>query len=1000
MKSAAYKTQKKAWNKARRKAVRPFKGLPFLFAPLLVVALVALYIFNWFPMTFDLITGSKRYTIKNGDASAQYFASDFASDEERVEYGKKLSQSVEEEGATLLRNNDGALPLAKGANVTLFSQASTNLVYGGTGSAGLDTSEVKTLKTAMEDAGFNVNDTMWKFYSEGEGSKYQRIAAGMIADENSTYSANEVPMSAYSDAEWDSVADYRDAAIMVVSRVGGEGADLPSDTDDAQSAGYLGLDDNERALLDKLTAMKQDGEIDKIIVLLNSSNGIQLDFLAGDAVDSVLWIGGVGGQGVQAVADIIAGDVNPSGRLADTFLNDNTSSPAMVNFGSWQYGNYEQAGLTKYNGNYVVYQEGIYVGYRYYETRYEDSVTESGNPGDWNYADDVAYPFGYGLSYTEFGYSDMAIVYDEVNDQYKVSLTVTNTGDVAGKHTVQVYAQSPYTDYDREHGVEKPAVGLVGFAKTDIIDPGKSEKVTITVDKRDLASYDADGAGTYIMDAGDYYLTVGRDAHDAVNNVLAAKNHTPANTDGRMDAAGDAALTYQWNEDKLDTTTYAKSYATGVAIENQFDDADLNRADFVGDQTIDYLTRSDWQGSFPTEPVQLDATDDMVKELATSRYAQGGYDGVYAGSEMPTTSAKNGLKAMDLKGADFDDPKWDELLDQLSAKDMAYLLGSAFHYTQPIESIDLPGTRDENGPTGLTTTLFGAKSDVKTMGLPSEDVMGATFNTELMEDVGRVIGNDCIAAHVTFLYGPGANIHRTSYSGRNFEYFSEDGFLSGKLLAREVAGIESKGARVMVKHFALNDQELDRSGICTWSNEQAIREVYLRAFEYAFTEAGGNGVMSSYSRVGCHWNGGDEGMIQGILRDEWGVKGAIITDNSAMDNHYMDGADGVLAGADLFDSMTEIEYDHLLQYTDDPVVVTAMRDASHRVVYAIVNSLGVNGMTAESTIDAHDPGYLLATKIAVGVLAVAFVACTVLGIVRNVRFRRANPKPRKADFIA
>lgn len=997
-----YKRQKKAWNKGRRKAVRPFKGLSFLFPILLVIAGIALYIIQWFPMTFDLVTGSSRYDIKNGDESAQYFESDFASDEERVEYGKQLSQSVEAEGATLLKNDGTTLPLANGSKVTLFSQASTNLVYGGTGSAGLDTSEAKNLKQAMEDAGFEVNGTMWKFYSEGAGSEYTRIAAGMVADENSTYSANEVPLDVYTDAEWDSVKDYGDAAIMVVSRVGGEGADLPSDTEDAQSAGYLGLDNNERDLLKHLKELKSEGTIKKIVVLLNSSNSIQLDFLnnADYDVDAVLWCGGVGGQGVQAVADILAGAVNPSGRLADTFLRDNLSSPAIVNFGSWEYDGAEDAGLTKYNGNYVVYQEGIYVGYRYYETRYEDFVMGAGNAGAYAYADDVAYPFGYGLSYSSFDYSGFQCVYDPVIDRYVVTLTVTNTGGVAGKETVQVYAQSPYTDYDKQNGIEKVSAQLVGFTKTEELAPGASQTVNIVIDGRDLASYDANGAGTYIMDAGDYRLTAAKNAHDAVNNFLAAKGFSPETTGGKMDAAGNAALVYTWKKDQLDTTTYATSYATGVQIENQFDDSDINRTDLLGDQKITYLSRSDWEGTFPKDAVKLAVTEQLVHELAYSRYENGDYDGAYADAEMPTLGAKNGMKLMELRGADFDDPRWDDLLDQLTAEDMAYLLGSAFHYTQPIESIDLTGTRDENGPTGLTTTLFGAKSDVKTMGLPSEDVMGATWNTDLIQDVGRVIGNDCIAAKVTFLYGPGANIHRTSYSGRNFEYFSEDGFLSGKLLAKEVEGIESKGARVMVKHFALNDQELDRAGICTWANEQSIREVYLRAFEYAFTEAGGNGVMSSYSRVGAHWNGADDGMIQGILRNEWGCKGAVITDNSALSNTWMDAKDSVLAGADLNDSMTEIQWDQLLEYVDDPVVVSAMRDASHRVAYAIVNSLGVNGMTEDSEVDARDPAYVTAVKAAVGVTAAASVACIALAVTKNVKYRRANPKPRKDDFVA
>ena len=1003
MAASSYRQQKKAWNKGRRKAVRPFKGLSFLMAILFIVCCVLVYVLEWFPMTFDLVTDSKRYTIKNANPSAQYYQSDFASDDERVAYGKKLSESVEAEGATLLKNEGEALPLASGAKVSLVGNASTNPVYGGTGSAGLDTSEVKTFKQALEDDGFQVNGTLWDFYTTGAGKEYSRKApSGMVATAEDTYSANEVPVSAYGDAEWDSLADYGDAAVMVVSRVGGEGADLPSDTKDAESAGYLGLDNNERDMLKKLKELKEAGKVKRIVVLLNSSNSIQLDFLSNPAydVDAVLWTGGMGGQGISAVADILAGKVNPSGRLADTFLADNTTSPAMANFGSWDYANAEEAGLDKYNGNYVIYQEGIYVGYRYYETRYEDFVTGSGNAGAYDYASDVAFPFGAGLSYTTFAYSGFNVTYDAANDVYKVNVTVTNTGKTAGKHTVEVFAQSPYTDYDRANDVEKSAVQLAGFAKTDELAPGASEAVTVSVAGSDLASYDAEGAKTYILDAGDYRLTVAADAHAAANNFLAAKGYTPANTSGRMDATGDAALVHTWNNPTLDTTTYSVSAKTGNKITNQFDDAEINNYEGASEDGVTYLSRSDWEGTFPREVVKLTATEALVKELAYSRYSEGNYDGEYADATMPTLGAKNGIKAIELRGKSYDDPLWDELLDQLTAEDMAYLLGSAFHYTQPIESIDLTGTRDENGPTGLTTTLFGGKATaVKTMGLPSEDVMGATYNTELMNDVGRVIGNDCIAAGVSMLYGPGANIHRTSYSGRNFEYFSEDGFLSGKLLAAECAGIESKGAKVLIKHFALNDQELDRSGISVWSNEQATREVYLKAFEAAFTEANANGVMSSYSRVGPHWNGADYGIISGVLRGEWGCQGAIITDNSALNNHWMDGPDSVLAGADLFDSMTEIEYDQLLKYTKDPVVVSAMRDASHRVVYSVVNSLGVNGMDENSTVDAHDPLYLTAAKTARFATCALTVLFVVLGCKRRIAYGRANAKPKKANFV-
>ena len=995
-----YKSRKKAWKKAKRRVALPAKVLCFILPVIFIATGIALYCFNWFPMTFDLVTGSNRNGISNADESAQYFTSDFATDEERVEYGKALSEKVEAEGATLLRNTDDALPLAKGSKVTLFSHSSVDLVYGGTGSAGLDTSEVPNLKEAMEAAGFEVNQAMWDFYTTGAGSaeEYQRQTVSLTGSSPVTANqVNEVPWDVYDQATLDSVADYGDAAIVTISRVGGEGYDLNTTDENARSGGYLGLTEEERDLLANLKAMKEAGTVKKVVVLLNSSNPIQLDFLkdADYDIDGVLWVGGVGAQGINAVGKILAGDVNPSGSLSDTFLYDNLSAPSVANSGDYTYVNAEEAGLTSGNSKYMVYEEGIYVGYRYYETRYEDAAMGTAGVGDWAYSDDVAFAFGSGLSYTTFTTTDVTSAYDAATDTFTVSAVVTNTGKVAGSKSVQVYMQSPYTDYDRAHGIEKAAAQLVGFSKTKQLEPGESQTVSVRVSRRDMASYDADGAGTYILDAGDYLLTVADGAHAAVNNFLAHKGYTPESTAGVMDAAGDASAVCVWTCDTLDATTYATSL-NGTAIENQFDDADLNRADYTGDQTVTYLSRSDWEGTLPTEAPTLSATDEMVAQLADSRYAEGLYDGKYANAQMPTTGTKNGLKLIDLLGLDYDDEKWDDLLDQLTPSDMSFLIGSAFHYTQPIESIQLPGTRDENGPTGLTTTLFGAKSDVKTMGLPSEDVMGATFSTDLLSDVGRVIGNDCIAANVAYLYGPGANIHRNAYCGRNFEYFSEDSYLSGKLLSAECQGIESKGAHVLVKHFALNDQETNRSGVSTWANEQSIREVYLRCFEYTFTEGACNGVMTSYSRVGCHWNGADEGMVSGVLRGEWGCNGVVISDNSALAYTYMHGTDGVLAGSDIFDSMTEIEWDQLKAYESDPVIVSAMRDACHRVAYATLNSLAMNGIGADTTISYRLPAYVVVDTACCVLSGAGFVFCLVFTIVKKRAFKKANPKPAKA----
>ena len=999
-----YKAQKKKWNKGRRKASRPFKGLAILCGIVSVVACIAIVAFSLFQDTIAIYMSIDTYAVENEDDSAVYYESDYESNEERVEYENALVEQIEAEGAVLLTNEDDALPISSDSKVSLFSSSSVNLVYGGTGSGAVDTTDAATLKSAFEDAGCEVNETLWEFYETGEGSEYVRGEAGFaeMMTGDYTYEANEVPWDVYTDEVLDSIEEYGDAAIVVFSRVGGEGVDLNvSYDDDDTSGGYLALSDEERDLLAHLTELKAEGTIETIIVLINTSNALQVDFLFDDQydIDAALWIGGLGDTGANAVADIIVGNVNPSGSLVDTYLIDNLSSPSVVNFGSTEYTNAEEAGLDSYTSNYVIYQEGIYVGYLYYETRYEDYVMGTGNAGDWIYSDDVAFTFGYGLSYTDFEWSDYEVTYDEVADAFVVQVTVTNTGDVAGADVVQIYGQSPYTDYDEETGVEKASAELVGFGRTSELEPGESETLTIEVDRYELASYDSYGYQTYIFEDGTYYLTAATDAHDAVNNILAAKGYTTSSTDGRMDADGDAGLVYEYVQDEFDATTYSVSDATGAEITNQFDDSDLNLSSLTGDQTITYLSRSDWEGTYPTEVVELYATDEMIDELAELRYDSDTYDGEYVDAEMPTLEADNGVKAADLIGVDYDDSLWDDLLDQMSADDMALLLGAAFHFTQPIESIDLPGTRDENGPQGVTVSLFAMTEDEDTaaMAITSTDVLAATFDTDLAYEVGVAIGNDALDAGVDMLYGPGANIHRTAYSGRNFEYYSEDGFLSGQIAAAECSGISSKGIMVALKHFALNDQELDRTGLCVWANEQSIREIYLKAYEYALTDST-IGVMTSYTRWGCVWAGANEGLLTGVMRNEWGNLGFILSDNSNFVCYYMNGVDSVLAGGNIFDAMIRIEYDQLSEFTDDPVVVSAMRDACHVLIYNIVNSAAMNGITSESEIEVSMPTYQVVVWAVFIVALIGFVVCLTINIMRSSRYRRANRKPKKEDF--
>ena len=941
---AQKKALKKAYKKAKRKTVLPWKIVTILCAILMVVFIPVSFFLQKFDNTVAAFVGGTFWELENEDPNAQYFTSDFNTPEEMVDYGLTIAQQVEAEGAALLMNNNNALPLAKDAKVSTFSSSSVNLVYGGTGSGNIDASTADTLRSALEKVGVTVNPTLWDFYTTGAGKDYARDNGGTVATASATTA--EVPWDVYTDDVKNSVAEYGDAAIVTLSRVGGEGADL-----DYGEVDYLTLDENEKAMLANLAEMKKNGTVKKIVVLINSANALQLDFLKNNDydIDAALWIGDVGISGINAVAQILVGDVNPSGSLVDTYCYDNYSAPAMWNFTPTVYDGYVEGGDVPAKGStYMIYQEGIYVGYKYYETRYEDYVMGAGNAGDYAYGDVVAYPFGYGLSYTTFDFSDMNVQYNAADDTYTVAVKVTNTGSVAGKQTVQVYVQSPYTDYDKSNGVEKAAVSLVGFGKTSELAPGASETVKMTVNKRDIASFDTYGAGTYILDAGDYYFTAATDAHEAVNNILAAKGYTAASTNGKMTADGNADLTYTWTEEKLDTTTYSTS-ANGTEITNQLSCADPNLYDGETN-TVTWLSRSDWSGTLPTETVKLALTEQLKKDLQDVRYDPADYEAV----NLPAMGKNNGVTLYDMIGLDYDDPKWDDLLDNLTFDEMNSLIGDAFHWTMPVKSIEAPGTRDENGPQGLTASLLGSgATQLTATAFTSEDVMAATFNTDLMTEIGRIIGNNCLNANIACLYGPGNNIHRTPYGGRNFEYYSEDGFLSGMMSAYEVAAIQAKGVHVVMKHFALNDCEQDRIGLGVWINEQAAREIYLKAFQAPIEVGNGNGVMIAYTRWGAIWSGGNAGLVNGILRGEWGCDGMVITDNVL--NAYVNGPDGVLAGVSIYDAMMSYVTDLLPKYQNDGVIVNAMREAAHHDLYAIANSCGMNGVGANTTIKVTRP---------------------------------------------
>ena len=995
----AYKNAKKTYKKAKRKHVLLWKALA-IFTTVITVLLSAVSVFlNMFDNTIAAFVGGNFTELVNKDENAVYFKNDFDSVEDMVTYGEELCYQVEAEGAALLMNN-GALPLAKLSMVSTLSSSSVDLVYGGTGSGNVDASKADNLKAALEKSGLVVNPTLWDFYTKGAGAKYRRSAgAGESAVLAGHATIAEVPVDKYPETVKQSFAEYGDAVIITFSRVGGEGYDL-----EFQEYNYLALSEDEKAMLQFAADMKEAGTIKKIIVLINTSNALQVDFLKNNPynVDACLWVGGLGISGTNAVTDILVGKINPSGSLVDTYSYDNYSSPAMKNFVATKYAG-DVKKIPSNASTYMIYQEGVYVGYKYYESRYEDYVMEKGNAGNYAYGEDVAFPFGYGLSYTQFSYSNMTTTYNAATDQFEVTVTVHNDGAYAGKETVQVYSQTPY-NYDNPNGVEKAAVNLVGFGKTGEIAPSASETITIYVDKRDLASYDYVSAKTYILDAGVNYLAVATDAHNAVNNILAKKGYTVTSTDGRMDADGNADLVYVWNQDTLDTTSYATSL-NGTPITNQLSDADLNL--YMGKEVIKYLSRSDWEGTYPADKsYQITLTNRMIKELQEGRYNNMPeyYEDAIAyheeatdsdWSKMPTLNAKNGKKLFDMIGKDFNDPAWKPLLEQLTIDELV-AIGDSFHWRMPVESVNAPGTRDENGPQGLTASLLASnKTQMKATAFTSEDVMAATFNVELMNDVGRVIGNNCLSAGVACLYGPGANTHRTPYGGRNFEYYSEDGFLAGEIGGAEVAGIQSKGVDVVMKHFALNDTEQDRLGQAAWVNEQAAREIYLKGFQKSLEESNGNGVMTAYTRWGTTWSGAHFGLMTNIMRKEWGNDGFSITDNILVT--YTNAVDAVLAGGvTVFDAMLWYATSQLSDGSSDPVVVNAMVNAMHYNLYALAHSSGMNYVGANTIVKTVRPIINTVCEIAAIVFGILTVVLVVLWIRGNGKIKEEHRAYKKA----
>lgn len=928
----------------------------------------------------DTLFGSQR-PIYSDEVTSVYPTQKATNKAEAFANAQEVNLKLAEEGFVLLKNENAALPMNKGARISVFSKNSVNLSYGGSGSGGFDTSNNKNLYESLNDAGFVTNPTLKRFYESSQsGSVRTANSSDLDNGDNQKIATAETPQSKYTDAVKNSYADYSDAALVVITRIGGEGFDLPRYQGDSEGAvspdsHYLELDQNE---IDLLTAVT-DGTFKRVVVVFNTPSSFEATFLKdsayaafADKIDAAVWIGFTGSNGITALGEILNGDVNPSGRLVDTWAADFTKNPSFVNFGTGCLPDTTD----KYDGGMyysVDYEEGIYVGYRYYETRGETDGE------DW-YNANVVYPFGYGLSYTTFDWTvgDASASEIELGTTITVPVTVKNTGSVAGKEVVQLYASAPYT----LGGIEKAHKVLVGFAKTKLLQPGESETVTVSFDPYSAASYDyrdanSNGFSGYELEAGEYTLYVSRNAHESEKAIA-------------LNLAADVQI-------GTDPTTDSEVVNRYTDSEN-FLDSDW--------QLDTMLSRADWEGTWPTPQTaqQHAGTDRLYEEIRSEEHNNptdfDSEEYPWFGEE-PTLTLRDLLPSAEAEGYEpvvsYDDERWEELMMGCDEEEMIALINNGAYHTLAMESVGLPATIHGDGPSGFT--CFMSKEQVNgTCQYVSEPVMASTWNINLMNELGEAIGEEgtigdkATGQPYSSIYAPGVNIHRSPFGGRCSEYFSEDPFISGMMGAAEVQGIQSRGVLPTVKHFVANEQETHRSigGDLSWLSEQALREIYLKPFEYTVKLGETRGIMTSFNRIGTRWTGGDYRLLTEILRNEWSFNGLVICDFNTIPQYMIPRMMFYAGGSlDLATQQSAMWTDCDTSDAGDAIVLMrAVKD----VMYALVNS---NAMNAE--VIGYNPPiwqeYLHWINIGAFTLVGVWL---VLAIVRTVRCN----KRQKAKFAA
>ena len=928
----------------------------------------------------DTLFGSQR-PIYSDEVTSVYPTQKATNKAEAFANAQEVNLKLAEEGFVLLKNENAALPMNKGARISVFSKNSVNLSYGGSGSGGFDTSNNKNLYESLNDAGFVTNPTLKRFYESSQSGPVRTANSSDLDNgDNQKIATAETPQSKYTDAVRNSYADYSDAALVVITRIGGEGFDLPRYQGDSEGAvspdsHYLELDQNE---IDLLTAVT-DGTFKRVVVVFNTPSSFEATFLKdsayaafADKIDAAVWIGFTGSNGITALGEILNGDVNPSGRLVDTWAADFTKNPSFVNFGTGCLPDTTD----KYDGGMyysVDYEEGIYVGYRYYETRGE---TDGEN---W-YNANVVYPFGYGLSYTTFDWTvgDASASEIELGTTITVPVTVKNTGSVAGKEVVQLYASAPYT----LGGIEKAHKVLVGFAKTKLLQPGESETVTVSFDPYSAASYDyrdanSNGFSGYELEAGEYTLYVSHNAHESEKAIA-------------LNLAADVQI-------GTDPTTDSE-------VVNRYTDSE-NFLD--SDWQLDaMLSRADWEGTWPTPQTaqQHAGTDRLYEEIRSEEHNNptdfDSEEYPWFGEE-PTLTLRDLLPSAEAEGYEpvvsYDDERWEELMMGCDEEEMIALINNGAYHTLAMESVGLPATIHGDGPSGFT--CFMSKEQVNgTCQYVSEPVMASTWNINLMNELGEAIGEEgtigdkATGQPYSSIYAPGVNIHRSPFGGRCSEYFSEDPFISGMMGAAEVQGIQSRGVLPTVKHFVANEQETHRSigGDLSWLSEQALREIYLKPFEYTVKLGETRGIMTSFNRIGTRWTGGDYRLLTEILRNEWGFNGLVICDFNTIPQYMIPRMMFYAGGSlDLATQQSAMWTDCDTSDAGDAIVLMrAVKD----VMYALVNS---NAMNAE--VIGYNPPiwqeYLHWINIGAFTLVGVWL---VLAIVRTVRCN----KRQKAKFAA